>query len=172
MFVQDIFSNGIPDLEPPPIKKTPISSSSKLTHIVLEGSKPSFKEFIKNSKADALENVMEGDEDGRCALHFACYLGHWDFVMSMLKLNKKKLLTVTDKYDWTPLHFTACGGHLRLTKKLLSDSADPNALTSSGMGCLHFLARLEPGDDPKVIARYQLTLKVCLALFVRALCLS
>merc|ERR1712137_1468066 len=46
-----------------------------------------------------------------------------------------------------PLHFAVGGGHLVLTKKLLSENADPNALTSSRMSCLHLLARLDPGED-------------------------
>lgn len=119
-----------------------------------------YKEFMKVNKSRTLEIISEEDEHGRCALHFACYLGNWELVSSMLKKHRKALIGICDAFDWTPLHFCAYGGHLRLTKKLLADSADPNALTSSKMSCLHFLARLHPGNDLKVIARYQDTLKV------------
>lgn len=129
---------------------------------MLTGTKIAFKEFMKTNRSKALECITEADENGRCALHFACFMGQADIVTSMLKVNKKALIAQCDAYDWTPLHFSAFGGHLRLTKKLLAESADPNALTSSKMSCLHFLARLHPGDNLKIIAKYQETLKVCL----------
>lgn len=128
---------------------------------ILSNDRVQYKELIRNAKPNELKTILERDENGRNAFHFSAFLGQLDLVTAMLKFGKSKLLKAKDKFGWTALHFASFGGNLRCTKRLLDDNADPNRLTNSGLSGLHFLARFDPGEDPKIINRYHVTLKVC-----------
>ena len=67
-----------------------------------------------------------------------------------------------DEFKWTPLHFACRFGNLRIAKRIIREGGDPNCLTSLGVSALHFLARFEPPNDPKMVSTYLQTLKVLL----------
>ena len=79
----------------------------------------------------------------------------------MLKVRKRNLIDSTDKLRWTPLHYAACHGHLKMVRRLLREGSDPNMLTCTGTSAMHLLARIEPqGEDNKISINYIQTLKV------------
>ena len=43
--------------------------------------------------------------------------------------------TLADKKGWTPLHFAASNGHVKVCEILLGAKADPNAKTKKGETC-------------------------------------
>ena len=76
------------------------------------------------------------------------------------RLRKPASASAPDKYKWTPLHYAAWHGHLRVIRRLIRDGADPNVITEGGISMLHLLARLEPSPDSRYFQPYIHKVKV------------
>ena len=113
--------------------------------------------------------MEEKDEDGRTALHYACFIGHLDTLNLIIsKYKKKNLINEPDNLKFSALHLACYRGHLKIARKLMQNAADPNILGCGNMSALHYLARLDPVEHSKnhnnncvkVSQQFEQTLKV------------
>eukprot|EP00004_Rigifila_ramosa_P015944 TRINITY_DN3747_c0_g1_i1.p3 TRINITY_DN3747_c0_g1~~TRINITY_DN3747_c0_g1_i1.p3 ORF type:complete len:239 (+),score=77.11 TRINITY_DN3747_c0_g1_i1:34-717(+) len=94
-------------------------------------------ELLLDSGAD----VLARDDELRTPFHEACKYGQLLAVGSIL-IRQTGLLGLTDRMGCTPLHLAAEGGWPEVTKLLLENGADANALNSLHEAPLHAAAAL------------------------------
>ena len=143
--------------------------ANKLCLALFRNNKLELKDQLRSSKT--LSCFEEKDADGRTALHYACFLGQLEnFTLIISKLKKKHLINEPDNYKFAPLHLACFRGHLKIVKKLMKHSADPNFLGNGNMSPLHYLARLDPiascSNNQKVNQQFHSTLRVSFFIYL------
>ena len=100
------------------------------------------------------------DESGLTILHKSCFLNNTTLSISIIREMKKRL-GLCDKFTsfinsktnegLTPLHYTAFKGNIEISKYLLQNGADVNAVTNLGKNIIHLAAE---GDQPAFMIYY------------------
>lgn len=83
-------------------------------------------------------NVNAELQNGRTALHWACYYGKMGFVRQLVESGAS--VHVVDDEGCTPLFWAVYSGHANVVRTLLRHGADSKARASDGSQCIHWAA--------------------------------
>ncbi|KAI6171416.1 Kallikrein-4 [Aphelenchoides bicaudatus] len=104
-------------------------------------------------------NTSHQDRYGYTALNIASKFGYYEVVKALIAKDPK-LVNVTDKHHWYPIHFAARYGHCDIVKLLVDNGADVNALskftnddstTSPSVSALYWAARYGHAECVKIL---------------------
>ena len=120
-----------------------------------------FEEKILSYIKDESYQIWEiKDESGLTILHKSCFLNKTNLSISIIKEMKKRLgnnnvfiafINSKTNEGLTPLHYTAFKGNLEISRYLLQNGADVNAVTNLGKNIIHLSAE---GDQPAYMIYY------------------
>lgn len=100
------------------------------------------------------------DEDGLTILHKSCFLNNTSLSLTIIRETKKRLganqtfnafINSRTEQGLTPLHYTAYTGNLEVSKYLIQNGADVNAVTNLGKNIIHLSAE---GNHPTFMIYY------------------
>ena len=101
------------------------------------------------------------DENGLTILHKSCFLNNTSLSLTIIRETKKRLgnnsqiftsfINSKTEEGLTPLHYTAYIGNLEISKNLLQNGADINAVTNLGKNIIHLSAE---GNQPSYMIYY------------------
>ena len=100
------------------------------------------------------------DEDGLTILHKSCFLNNTSLSLTIIRETKKRLganqtfnafINSRTEQGLTPLHYTAYNGNLEVSKYLIQNGADVNAVTNLGKNIIHLSAE---GNHPTFMIYY------------------
>ena len=100
------------------------------------------------------------DEDGLTILHKSCFLNNTSLSLTIIRETKKRLganqtfnafINSRTEQGLTPLHYTAYTGNLEVSKYLIQNGADVNAVTNLGKNIIHLSAE---GNYPTFMIYY------------------
>ena len=100
------------------------------------------------------------DENGLTILHKSCFLNNTSLSLTIIKETKRRLgfgptftafINSKTEEGLTPLHYTAYIGNLEISKILLQNGADVNAVTNLGKNIIHLSAE---GNQPSYMIFY------------------
>ena len=110
--------------------------------------------YIKNPSYKIWEKK---DENYFTILHKSCFLNNTSLSLSIILETKKRLgynsifvsfINSKTEEGLTPLHYTAYNGNLIISKCLIENGADPNAVTNLGKNIIHLSAE---GNQPSLM---------------------
>lgn len=115
-------------------------------------------EYLEQQMSHVFE-ITKTFEDGRGFLYYAIKRNFKDVVVSMLDLSKD-ILSSTDKWGKTPLHYACSFGHLDIMKILVASQADVNVQDNSGQTPLHLAMMNRHLDICRVLISFECQLNL------------
>ena len=87
------------------------------------------------------QSINDFSDDGFTALGLACYFGNEEVARYLVLKGADVNLSSQNGFNVYPIHSSAAGNHMNITKMLMENKADVNVIQQSGVTPLHSAAQ-------------------------------